>query len=181
MYSRGRMDQFPNLTITNRSRVRQTARRFGATHLVSLFDPGTPAYRPSRVRPADHLRLIFYDLEQADAYGGPKRSDIEAILSFGRRLDLTARVAVACEAGRSRSTAAAFLLLVQRFGFSRACAALEHVYAVRPSASPNLLMVELGDQILGAEGRLVSLVEEARKRPRPLVAVADGKYSGSEE
>jgi predicted protein tyrosine phosphatase len=107
--------------------------------------------------------------------------DVEAVVSFGARLGARARVAVACEAGRSRSVAAAFLLLVQRFGIDHASQALDYVYAVRPQASPNRLMVRYGDDLLGAHGRLVALVEEARKRPRPLDALADGEYPGSEE
>jgi predicted protein tyrosine phosphatase len=61
MSSGGKVDRFSDLTITNRSQVRQAARRLGATHLVSLLDPGTPVYRPSQVAPANHLRLFFVD------------------------------------------------------------------------------------------------------------------------
>jgi predicted protein tyrosine phosphatase len=106
--------------------------------------------------------------------------DIEAILAFGSRVSAQARPVISCEAGRSRSVAAAFLLLVQRFGIDHASQALDYVHAVRPQASPNRLIVRYGDDLLGAQGRLVALVEEGRKRPRPLEVLADGEYSGSE-
>lgn len=181
MSSGGKVDQLSDLTITNRSQVRQAARRFCATHLVSLLDPGTPAYRPSRVLPANHLRLFFVDHDNPKVHAAPQMCDVEAILAFGSRLSGPARPVISCEAGRSRSVAAAFLLLVQRFGIGHASQALDYVYAVRPQASPNRLMVRYGDDLLGAHGRLVALVEEARRRPRPLEALADGEYPGSEE
>jgi predicted protein tyrosine phosphatase len=52
----------------------------------------------------------------------------------------------------SRSTAAAALILMQANPEWPASAALDAVAAIRPRAWPNLLILELGDALLGRNG-----------------------------
>jgi len=134
-------------TVCGRNAVRATARRFGATHVVSLHDPDQVAYRPSRVDGVNHLRLAVCDDTDPSLAHAPTRWTAQAVLHFGQRLGPDARVLVHCEAGVSRSTAAAVLLLAQATGDAALAVAL--VVAARPQARPNPLLVAHGADLLG--------------------------------
>jgi len=123
-------------TVCGRNAVRATARRFGATHVVSLHDPDQVAYR-----------LAVCDDTDPSLAHAPTRWTAQAVLHFGQRLGPDARVLVHCEAGVSRSTAAAVLLLAQATGDAALAVAL--VVAARPQARPNPLLVAHGADLLG--------------------------------
>jgi hypothetical protein len=67
-----------------------------------------------------------------------------------------AHLLVHCCAGVSRSAAAAALILMQANPEWPASAALDMVAAIRPRAWPNLLILELGDALLGRNGEIVA-------------------------
>lgn len=159
------------LRITSRKDAPKTARSIQATHLVSLLDPGVSVHRPRCVAPENRLLLAFMDHENAEAPHAPRLEHIERLLHFGKRIPSGAKVVVHCEAGVCRSTAAAFLLLVQAMGTEKAEEALEIVRQVRPVALPNLLIVAHGDHLFGTGGRLTDLAEKlGDKRAARLLA-----------
>ncbi|HYZ40298.1 MAG TPA: protein-tyrosine-phosphatase, partial [Stellaceae bacterium] len=88
----------------------------------------------------------------------PTRQDVERLLVFGREVSETpeAHLLVHCRAGVSRSTAAAALILMQAHPEWPASAALDAVAAIRPRAWPNLLILELGDALLGRNGEIAA-------------------------
>jgi predicted protein tyrosine phosphatase len=87
---------------------------------------------------------------------GATEDDIRRIirLAEGLRSD-TGRVLIHCEAGVSRSAAAALIMYAYWFGPGREQEAMERVRAQRPVAMPNRRMVELADSLLDRAGRLV--------------------------
>ena len=80
------------------------------------------------------------------------------MLVFGREIDEQpqAHLLVHCRAGVPRSTAAAALILIQANPEWPASVALDAVAAIRPRAWPNLLILELGDLLLGRDGEIVA-------------------------
>lgn len=154
------MDSPFELHITSRKDAASTARAIGATHLVSLLDPGVSIHRPRCVAPENHLWLVCMDHESPDDPHAPTLEHAERLLRFGNRIASGSRVVVHCEAGKCRSTAAAFLLLVQAMGAAKAEEALAIVRRVRPIAIPNLLIVAHGDRLFGTGGRLFDLAEK---------------------
>ena len=111
--------------VTSRSGLKEFALSLKPTHLVSLIDPESPAPdRPSGVAAADHLLFRFHDLDTTDAAsGGPTAEVADALVAFALRLQAEARVLVHCEAGISRSTAAALVLDLATPGLAcRRCA-----------------------------------------------------------
>lgn len=124
-----------------------------ATHLLSLvrFRQG---HEPRL--PADRMLVLpVADALTAAREGAPTRATVEAILAFGRALPDGARLVVSCEAGSSRSGAAALMLMTQEVGIAEAC---RRLHLIRPQAHPNEFMVALGDQALGLGGALLAVV-----------------------
>jgi predicted protein tyrosine phosphatase len=132
----------------------------GVTHVLSILGPSTPD--PAEFASfAPHRRLIlrFHDvIEPQPDQIGPTREDVERLLAFGREVGDTplAHLLVHCRAGVSRSTAAAALILMQANPEWPASAALDAVAALRPRAWPNLLILELGDALLGRNGEIAA-------------------------
>jgi predicted protein tyrosine phosphatase len=87
---------------------------------------------------------------------GATEEDIRRIIQLaeGLRSD-TGRVLIHCEAGVSRSSAAALIMYAYWLGPGREQEAMERVLSQRPVAIPNRRMVELADRLLNRAGRLV--------------------------
>lgn len=129
---------FEDLTICAKHQVRKTVKRFEATHLISLVDPGDRMPRPHRIARGNQLVLQFDDVDDPALPDAPQREHLDRALSWVDRLPETARLVVHCTAGVSRSTALAYALLCQKLPGEDAMA---HVLNVRPEARPNLLMM----------------------------------------
>jgi predicted protein tyrosine phosphatase len=132
----------------------------GVRHILWILGPNSPE-PPEFAAFASHRRLIlrFHDvIEPQPNQIAPTREDVERLLAFGREASETpkAHLLVHCRAGVSRSTAAAVLILMQANPEWPASAALDAVAAIRPRAWPNLLILELGDALLGRNGEIVA-------------------------
>lgn len=93
----------------------------------------------------------------------PRIDNARAIIEFARsHSQITGAMLCQCQAGMSRSTAAALLCLAAwtQAGEERECVA--ELIGVRPSAVPLMTLVRFGDEVLGREGKLVKAVVEAR-------------------
>jgi predicted protein tyrosine phosphatase len=100
------------------------------------------------------LRLIFED-EVSAATGGPSLEDISSIIDFGRTIDFQKnRVLIHCQAGISRSSAAAVIVLAAVFGAPMIREIANFLRRVYPNCSPNQLMLRLADIQLDTGGAL---------------------------
>lgn len=149
----------PRLTICGIPELGEHAAA-GVTHVLSILGPTVPdppgfaAFAPHR-----RLTLRFNDvIELRPDQIAPTRDDVERLLAFGREVGEApqAHLLVHCRAGVSRSTAAAALILMQANPGWPASAALDAVAALRPRAWPNLLMLEIGDALLGRNGEIAA-------------------------
>jgi predicted protein tyrosine phosphatase len=140
--------------------VPDTAARIKPSHLITLLGPGPTAATPHHMDSANHLRLIFNDISAPrDGLIHPAEEHIAAVLAMAHKWDQAAPLLIHCWAGISRSTASALIT---------ACALRpdvdERVFAnalraASPSATPNPLMIDIADQMLGRNGRLVAAAE----------------------
>jgi len=104
------------------------------------------------------LRLLFGDT--LDAETGATEADVRTIIDLAQRLrSFTGKVLIHCEAGISRSTAAALILYACWFGPGREGEAMRRVLMQRPLAIPNRRMVELADHLLKRGGRLLEALD----------------------
>lgn len=148
------------ILVTPLSAVEDTIRRYRPSHLITLLSPEHMIETPAGVAPEQHLQLAVNDVADP-AFGEvpPGAHHIERLLSFGRDWSGEAPMLVHCWAGISRSTAAAYILLCDRFG---AGCEIEVAKALRfraPHAFPNALMVRLADEALDRQGRMIGAVE----------------------
>ena len=103
------------------------------------------------------LRLLFADTVAAEH--GPTDADVRQIIALAERLRTArGRVLIHCEAGVSRSAAAAVIMYAVWLGPGRERDALARVLAQRPIATPNRRMLALADQLLDRGGRLVAVL-----------------------
>lgn len=131
------------------------------SHVVSILDPAWP------VPPAlgaygehDRLELRFDDvIEPVPGRVPPGPQHIRELLALGRRLmaepTATRHLLIHCGAGFSRSPAAVALLLAQAAQAIAPGEIAAEVLRLRPTAWPNLRIIELGDSLLDRRGELV--------------------------
>jgi predicted protein tyrosine phosphatase len=130
------------------------------SYLVSIGDATDPLPRgyENIVR---KLRLLIADVVTEE---GATEEDVQRIIQLAEELqscDLQGgKVLIHCEAGVSRSTAAALIMYACWLGQDREHEAMEHVIAQRPYAIPNRRMVKLADSLLQLDGRLVQARDE---------------------
>ena len=92
---------------------------------------------------------------------GATEQDIQQIITLAQDLQtVSGRVLIHCEAGVSRSSAAALIMYACWLGPGQEREAMTRVLAQRPIAIPNRRMVELADKLLAREGRLVAVLYE---------------------
>ena len=102
------------------------------------------------------LRLLVADVVTEE---GATEEDVRRIIDLAERLrSEKGKVLIHCEAGVSRSTAAALIMYACWLGPGREQEALERVLAQRPCAIPNPRIVDLGDRLRALEGRLVAVL-----------------------
>jgi predicted protein tyrosine phosphatase len=133
----------------------------GARHLITVINQLAIPPTPDVVPPGGHLRLAMNDITAPqDGLVHPNTEHIDELIAFARTWNRQGPLVVHCWAGISRSTAAAFITLctVNEPGSERRFA--QALRAASPTATPNFLMVEIADDLLGAKGRMIAAVEE---------------------
>jgi predicted protein tyrosine phosphatase len=145
----------------------------GVTHVLSILDPEWP--EPQAFEDFDpHFRatLRFHDAIEPDSgVVLPQKSDVDAILAFGRDAGDVRHLLIHCHAGISRSTAAMLMLLAQAHARETEAAIVERLLAIRPQAWPNSRMIAFADELLARDGRLSAAV--ARIYARRLAIAPD--------
>jgi predicted protein tyrosine phosphatase len=147
------------IVISSLWKIDEALSRFNVRHLISINDPGSRPPDLSVVRHANRRNFEFHDATRKTAGNRlVSRSQIEEILSFGRGvIDGGDPVLIHCTAGVSRSVAAG-LILAASLNKVEISALMELLRDKAPYSQPNLLVVRLGDDCLGLNGRLVAAV-----------------------
>jgi predicted protein tyrosine phosphatase len=150
----------PDLTIEVASRpeasdILNSPRCAEVTCLVSIGEPHDelPGGYDNVPR---KLRLLVADVVTEL---GATEEDVRKIIQLAESLRSgTGRVLIHCEAGVSRSSAAALIMYACWLGPGREREAMDRVLAQRPVAVPNRRMVELADRLLDRGGRLLDVL-----------------------
>jgi predicted protein tyrosine phosphatase len=141
------------------SQIPQTVRASGAKSLLTLINDGTQVGRPDAIDQHRHLFVAMSDIVLAeDGHILPAEQHVEAILAFVRQWDRSEPIVIHCFAGVSRSTAAAYIAAC---ALSESRCELEIARELRarsPTATPNRLLVEIADRLLGRDGRMIEAV-----------------------
>jgi predicted protein tyrosine phosphatase len=91
---------------------------------------------------------------------GATEQDIRQIIVLAQELQsVSGRILIHCEAGVSRSSAAALIMYAYWLGPGQEHEAMMRVLVQRPIAMPNRRMVELADRLLDRKGSLVAVLD----------------------
>lgn len=128
------------------------------SHVVSLVDPCTnlPSSLNS-IAEKNCLVLKVHDaLDSRDGKRAPSREDILALCHYADKIDRKhlSHLLIHCHMGRSRSTAAAAILLIRLCHISPR-EAFKRIRLVRDPVWPNWTMIEHGDDVLGCDGEML--------------------------
>jgi predicted protein tyrosine phosphatase len=123
--------------------------------ILSIAEPGFRNPTPPGIHGDRHHHLNFDDIVEAmPGYLEPSEQHVGEIMDLAVGLVDTERILVHCQAGISRSSAAALIILaVRNPGHERAIA--RQLRAEGPWFVPNRLMVEIADRLIG-RGSLLS-------------------------
>ena len=145
----------PAIFVTPLSQVEPTIKRHKPSHLMTLLSPGHMIETPQGIQAGRHLKLGLNDVSAAElSEDPPNEQHVEQLIRFGRSWDAKAPMLIHCWAGVSRSTAAAYIVLCDRFGPFHEKEIAKALRLRAPHAAPNPLMVELADRALGRNGRM---------------------------
>lgn len=145
--------------VTPLSRLEETLRLSGASHLLTLLSEGAVFSRPDGFGADRCLHLTMHDITEArEGYTAPSVEHVEALLAFASRWDRAAPLLVHCHAGISRSTAAAYAIAAMlQPGRPEKELALD-LRRLSPMATPNPLIVAHADRLLGRRGRMIEAI-----------------------
>jgi predicted protein tyrosine phosphatase len=142
------------------ARLHETVEETGALHVVSLIGDEVAIDRPQAIAAENHLWLRLHDISSPlDGYVMPDEQHIADLLNFVRRWDRRAPMVVHCYAGISRSTASAFASVCALNPRRDEDSIAQALRLASPTATPNIKIVALADQLLGRQGRMVAAIE----------------------
>lgn len=128
--------------------------------LVSAINQDMMLETPAVLADDHHLKLAMNDIsETRDGLVLPSDDHVSRLLKFLSLWDMRSPLMIHCWAGVSRSTAGTFIALCH---LNETMSEEEIALKLReasPTATPNLKLVALGDELLGRSGRMVEAVK----------------------
>ena len=129
--------------------------------LISIGDPGA-RYPTGYGRVAQRLRLEMEDVAHPAAAHAPQLEHVRALIGFAPTVArLGGACLVHCEAGISRSTAAALIVLRTLLPGAAPAELVDWLRERVPHAEPNRLMIRYADEVLGEVGGLYEALAAA--------------------
>ena len=149
----------PQIHVCPLSKIPSTVSATGARSLITLINHDTPVPRPSEIEEGRHLFLPVSDIViELEGHILPAETHVAEILAFVRQWDRSEPMVIHCYAGVSRSTAAAFIAACALTPERPEMEIAQALRAASPTASPNTLLVEVADRMLGRDGRMIAAV-----------------------
>lgn len=141
----------------------------GVTHVLSILDPGAPLPRGLDAFEGRRRLLLRFDdvIEEGQSVQRPEAEHMACLLNLTRDIldggRGRAHLLIHCHAGFSRSPAAAILVLAKAMPERSATELHAELLRIRPNAWPNLRMIELGDQLLGRNGEIITATHQLHR------------------
>ncbi len=147
--------QFGAVHVCPLSRVRETLDLTGARHLMTLINRQTMLETPDGIETTNHLKIAINDIiAPQEGLTHASAQHVEELIAFARVWSRKGPMVVHCWAGISRSTAAAYISLCALNPDVPEKLIAQRLRQASAFASPNRLLVQLADDILGRRGRM---------------------------
>ncbi|WP_296435475.1 MULTISPECIES: tyrosine phosphatase family protein [unclassified Rhizobium] len=150
-----------SIVVTPLARIAEMAVRHRAREMISLMAKEQSFHRPAVIEAHRHLLLHMNDI----AFKGtgnlvaPDETHVREIIDFAAGWDQTAPLIVHCWMGVSRSPAAAVIAALSLRPDQSEVTLAQRLRAASPYATPNMRIIEIGDHLLGRDGRLVKAIK----------------------
>jgi predicted protein tyrosine phosphatase len=142
------------------ARLHETVEDTGARHVVSLISNEANVQRPAAVTPENHLWLRLHDISvPLEGYIIPGKEQIADLIRFMRGWDRRAPLVMHCYMGISRSTASAYAGVCALNPHRHEDEIAQALRRASPTATPNIRIVSLADNLLGRNGRMIAAIE----------------------
>jgi predicted protein tyrosine phosphatase len=140
--------------------IAETAVRYKVREMVSLIAERQDFHRPGLISSDRHLKLAMNDIAFAGTGDliAPSATHVENLIGFVREWDQSAPIVIHCWMGVSRSPAAAVIAVLSLHPEQDDFALAARLRKVAPHATPNARLIEIGDRLLGRDGRLVAAI-----------------------
>ena len=149
----------PHLIVTPLSRLIEISEAHKASKVLTLINAATLVERPRHVAAVDHLFLGFNDInEPREGLVPPGEAHIRQIFDFATKWDRRQPMIIHCYAGVSRSTAGAYMTSLFLNPDQDEFALANELRRRAPTATPNIRMITMADDILGRGGRMVDAI-----------------------
>jgi predicted protein tyrosine phosphatase len=151
----------PTILVAPLARIGEIAGRHKAREMISLMAERQDFHRPGIIDPARHLTLAVNDIAFAgkDGLVAPADEHVAGIIGFAKSWDQAAPLLVHCWMGVSRSPAAALIAALAVEPALDDTWLVQQLRRASAQATPNTRLVEIGDRMLGRNGRLVAAVQ----------------------
>ena len=148
------------LIVSPLSQLDATWRMHQPSHVIGMLSPTSVHPVLDGHAAAQRLILEFHDINVAqEGLTAPDLAMVSSLIEFAQKWDGDAPLLIHCWAGISRSTAAAFIAACTRAPHVAEGDIADQLRAASRMATPNRLMVELADGLLGRDGRMVEAVD----------------------
>lgn len=149
------------IVVSSLSRLAEAAVRHKSSEMISLLAKGQSFHRPAVIAGHRHLVLDMNDIAVArhQTLIAPGREHVERLVEFARAWDRTAPLLVHCWMGVSRSPAAAMICALAIQPEQDDDHLAKRLRKAAPFATPNARLIEIADDLLARQGRLISAVE----------------------
>ncbi|MFK0383396.1 tyrosine phosphatase family protein [Agrobacterium sp. NPDC090273] len=143
------------------SRIAEMAVRHKSREMVTLIAKEQSFHRPAVISAERHLTLAMNDItfKGTGDLVAPDDAHIQRLIDFAAGWDQSAPLLVHCWMGVSRSPAAAVIAALSLFPDQDEKALAARLRAASPYATPNARIIEIGDRLLGRDGRLVAAIK----------------------
>lgn len=150
------------IIITRADEVLETLAKQPISAVLSIEHPGAlekgKGAAPRLSKPTQDI-LCFWDAEQ-HVKDGPDKVQVERGVQFILAHLENGDVLVHCHAGKSRSVAVALGALAVKHPEKSEMALIDMLLDIRPIAAPNIIVVEMIDELAGRNGRLLQAVKD---------------------
>jgi predicted protein tyrosine phosphatase len=142
------------------ARLHNTVNDTGARHIVTLLRVIDRVQRPGSIAADNHLILGMDDItEPLEGYTHPGEEHVARLLEFVQAWDRKAPMVIHCYAGISRSTAGAFVAACALNPDRNETRIAQAIRDGSATATPNIRIVTLADQLLGRRGRMIGAIQ----------------------